>query len=131
MKKHYHKRKKVVVDIMDNRIITDDKAIKVSNIELYVEKNGYKLIKMLSVALLLLTLEKLTYAYDASYMTKLDISVLPNVWLLIAVGVISLVFIIFGFLIKNFIFIVLGSLLLLFIGLILLANGFNVVLSIS
>jgi len=46
MKKHYSKRKRVVIDAIDGTIINEPIAIKISNVEEYIEKNGFKTLNM-------------------------------------------------------------------------------------
>lgn len=131
MKKHYCKIKKIVIDELDGKIINNNhKVIKVSNIPEYVEKNGYKLLKMLSIFTLLCLISLNVYAYDTSQMVKLDLTILTNVYILIAIIILTITLMYIG--IKNdlTIFMIMAGLLLLFIGLILIINGFNTILSI-
>lgn len=130
MKKHYSKRKKVVIDAIDGKIINDQVALKIENVEEYIEKNGFKIIKILAILIIFSSFINNVRAYDGTYMTKLDLTILPNVYLLIALLVLSAIFIFFA--LKNNIFslLVIGCIFLLFIGIILLINGYNVVLSI-
>lgn len=130
MKKHYSKRKKVVIDAIDGKIINDQVALKIENVEEYIEKNGFKIIKILAILIIFSSFINNVRAYDGTYMTKLDLTILPNVYLLITLLVLSAIFIFFA--LKNNIFslLVIGCIFLLFIGIILLINGYNVVLSI-
>jgi hypothetical protein len=129
MKKHYSKRKKVVIDAVDGKIINEPIAIKISNVEEFVEKNGFKIIKILSLLIIVFSFMNNVYAFDETYLTQLDLSTAPNVYLLIAILLFALIFILFGIVKNAFMFLLIGCLILLFIGLILLINGFNVVLS--
>jgi hypothetical protein len=131
MRKQLHKRKKTVIDVIDGKIINDNEAIKISNIDVYLEKNGYKAIKLFILLLIISAFIPSVHAvYDASYMTKLDLSILSNVYLLIGLIILSLVLIIIGILQNTHAFYMFGNILLFFIGLILTINGFVVVLSI-
>lgn len=131
MRKQLHKRKKTVIDVIDGKIINDNEAIKISNIDVYLEKNGYKAIKLFILLLIISVFIPSAHAvYDASYMTKLDLSILSNVYLLIGLIILSLVLIIIGILQNTHAFYMFGNILLFFIGLILTINGFVVVLSI-
>lgn len=129
-KKHFAKRKKVVIDALDGKIINEPTAIKISNVEEYVEKNGFKLIKMLSIFIIFCLLNNSVSAeYDASYMTRLDITSTTNVHLLIFIICIAILLIVLG-LKNNFYLLLLGCIILFFSGIILIVNGFNVLLSI-
>jgi hypothetical protein len=130
MKKHYCKRKKVVIDIIDGKIINDNKALKISNINEYLEKNGIKILKIIILLLINISLLHVAYAYDSSYMTKLDLSVDDNVYLLLASVLCGILLVVLGLKYGNYITYVLGNLTLFFVGIILIVNGFNVVLSI-
>lgn len=61
-KKPHHKRKKIIVDVIDGKIINDDKALKLSNVEIYIEKNGYKLIKIFSLLFVMLLVSQSAHA---------------------------------------------------------------------
>lgn len=130
MTKNIHKVKKVVRDALDGKIINDTHALKISNIEAYAEKNGMKIIKILSVILLISLVSNITYAYDASYMTKLDLSVNTNVYILIGIIIFAIMLILVGIWTGIYNILLVGCITLFFVGLILILNGFNTVLSI-
>lgn len=132
MNKHHHKRKKVIIDVLDGKIINDHQAIKVSNIDEYLEKNGYRMIKLFLLALIFASFIPYAHAegFDAGAMTRLDLSITTNIYLLIAVFGIAVFLILVGIKQGSFIFFLLGDLIWFFTGLILAINGFVVVLSI-
>jgi hypothetical protein len=130
MKKHYHKRKKVVIDVLDGKIINEDKAIKLCNIAEYLEKNGLKILKVMTLFILFNISIHNIYAFDASYMLAMDLTLTYNINILISIIVFSFILIFLGFSLSNFTLSALGCLLMFFIGLILILNGFNVLICI-
>lgn len=129
VKKHVNKCKKVVIDAIDGKIINKPVALKLENVKEYVEKNGFKLIKILSLLVIVNAFYKGVYAYDISTALTLDLTTLPNIYMLISILLFSIILIILGYINSNFSLTAIGSILMLFIGLILLINGFNPILS--
>ncbi len=127
MKKHYCKRKKVVIDALDGKIINEPTALKVDNVEEYLEKNGFKIIKMLSILFIFV----LNINFVRASILDLDLASMPiyklafTLNLLIILFILSVLCVVAGIKYGSQAIYYLGCIILLFLGLMLIVNGFN------
>jgi hypothetical protein len=128
MKKHYCKRKKVVIDALDGKIINEHKALKLTNVEEYLEKNGFKIIKILSIFFVFIASINYVNAIEIidlnlpslnSYQLAFTLNLL-----LILIGL-SVLCIVLGLKYSMSAIYYLGCLILLFVGIMIIANNFN------
>jgi hypothetical protein len=126
-KKHFAKRKKVVIDALDGKIINEPTAIKISNVEEYVEKNGFKLIKMLS--LLLIFIININFAsaniLDLNLPSMNAYKLAFTLNLLIILFVLSALCIFVGLKYSSISIYYIGCIILLFLGIMIIVNDFN------
>lgn len=133
MKKSPDKRKKVIIDALDGKIINEPIALKIKNIPEYLEKNGIKVVKLLLLFLLNLTIVNSVKAMD---ILDLNLANLPTYKLAFTLNILLLMFIIailciiFGIKFNSIYIYYLGCIIGLFLGLMLLVNGFNVLIGI-
>jgi uncharacterized membrane protein len=133
MKKHYHKRKKVVIDAIDGKIINEPFALKLSNIEHYLEKNGIKILRILTIMIcgfFVMNSVSADSDFDIGNMTRFDLSNTNHVYILLGIFIFAIILLIFGLKIDNYYMFILSAIILFFIGIVLILNGFNVIISV-
>jgi hypothetical protein len=127
-KKTCSKRKKVVIDVIDGKIINDTHALKLENVEQYIEKNGFKIIKVFSILFVLFV--NINFA-KAMNILSLGLDSMPSYKLAFTLNLLIILFILailciiaglkYGMIQAYY----LGCIILILLGILILSNGFN------
>lgn len=120
-------KKNVVRDICDGKIIKDKEAVSLDNIELYLEKNGMKLVYKILMLLSIISVSSINVHADIG---ALDLTLDNHVFIFVTILFLSYLISVFSLLAKIEMLSNIFGIIILLSGFILIISGFNIILSI-